>query len=375
MYTEPKIITTDDLKVRAYILFYYNGKRCREYNGKTIGVPISPNRASSVSERNKLLRKLTYEIQKALEGGWNPTGENASEKEIIRTTQCLLNEVLKDKVDSSLSTTYKRDLQSVHKQFIEFLTSKEANDPISNISLKRLDEFLKQFDTTGTHYMNKRRALGVLFSSIVRKGYITSNPLEKTLKRKAKATLHQIYTPEKVKEILKFLKPRYPNLHLCCLLTYGCLLRPHHESRLLTRSNFNEDLTEIRLSGNENKSGRVRTVHIPEYVREELLNRGINLLKSNENIISCNEKAFNVSYFSLQWSRAKKQMIEESLLEKDQTIYSFRHSAALNIYNRTKDIYILQQLLGHSNMIVTLKYLRGLGELNKSQLQEFMPSL
>ena len=37
------------------------------------------------------------------------------------------------------------------------------------------------------------------------------------------------------------------NLHLCCLLTYGCLLRPHREIRLLTWEDY-EELTRISLS-------------------------------------------------------------------------------------------------------------------------------
>ena len=53
---------------------------------------------------------------------------------------------------------------------------------------------------------------------------------------------------------------------LCCLLTYGCLLRPHREIRLLTWGDFDEQLTRISLSGSRNKSGRNRIVPIPDYV-------------------------------------------------------------------------------------------------------------
>ena len=39
------------------------------------------------------------------------------------------------------------------------------------------------------------------------------------------------------------------NLHLCCLITYGMLLRPHREIRCLTFSDFNEDYTMVVLVG------------------------------------------------------------------------------------------------------------------------------
>ena len=68
-------------------------------------------------------------------------------------------------------------------------------------------------------------------------------------------------------------------------------------------------------------------------------------------------------------------MYTQGILQKDQTIYSFRHTAAVDVYNRTKDIHIIQQLMGHSTMIVTLNYLRGLGELNSQQLKDALPVL
>ena len=84
---------------------------------------------------------------------------------------------------------------------------------------------------------------------------------------------------------------------------------------------------------------------------------------------------FNVSYLNTQWSRAKAKMIKIGLIQKDQTIYSFSHTAAVNVYKKTKDLHILQQLLQHSNMIVTLNYLRGLGEVSNNDLMNALPDL
>jgi hypothetical protein len=42
---------------------------------------------------------------------------------------------------------------------------------------------------------------------------------------------------------------------------------------------------------------------------------------------------------------------------------------------KTKDLHILQQLLGHSDMIVTLKYLRGLAAIKNDDLKAVMPTL
>lgn len=96
------------------------------------------------------------------------------------------------------------------------------------------------------------------------------------------AVLHATYSQTQLKEVLSFLKTAHENLYLCCLISYGCFLRSHIEVRNLKGSHFKADFTEIHLSGNENKSGRVRIVAIPDYVREQNIDRCREL--SNEDI-------------------------------------------------------------------------------------------
>ena len=50
----------------------------------------------------------------------------------------------------------------------------------------------------------------------------------------------------------------------------------------------------------------------------------------------------------------------QSFLSKEQTLYSFRHSGAIDIFNRTGSITKLQKAMGHSSLQVSLTYLRGL---------------
>ena len=40
--------------------------------------------------------------------------------------------------------------------------------------------------------------------------------------------------------------------------------------------------------------------------------------------------------------------------------YSFRHTGAIRLFEKTKDITKLQKAMGHSSMRVSLTYLRGL---------------
>ena len=60
----------------------------------------------------------------------------------------------------------------------------------------------------------------------------------------------------------------------------------------------------------------------------------------------------------------------KDLLEQDQTLYSFRHSGAIEIYKRTGSLSKLLKAMGHSSLAVSLTYLRGLevSELEESDM-------
>tara|TARA_S200000501_G_C20466287_1_gene587365 strand:+ start:33 stop:638 length:606 start_codon:yes stop_codon:yes gene_type:complete len=174
--------------------------------------------------------------------------------------------------------------------------------------------------------------------------------LSKLNTRKQEEVLH---SPIKnVKKLLFKLENYNQNLYLCCLLTYGCLLRPHQEIRLLKWKDFSDDLCYINLTGSKVKSKRNRIVPVPLYIRK-ILTKG----ESNHNIFSNTLKPYSNDYFKTIWSRFKRL---KSNIDTSITIYSFRHSGAIEIFKRTGSITKLQKAMGHSSINVSLTYLRGL---------------
>ncbi|WP_170113609.1 site-specific integrase [Mucilaginibacter yixingensis] len=389
MYTEPKIVSTEDLSIRAYVTFYLNNKRVREYNGKTLGLRLNPNRAVSADERNLLLKKLQFELHKALDAGTykteisipsserflSITQEHETPSQIHhKSTAEVLLLALNRKLNNDLSRKYKRNLRFIHRDFVAFLSEAELNQPLNKLTTSRIDDFLSRFNSSGTYYMNKRRDLGVLLNAAGRMIDYDVLVVKNSERRRTKAKLNKAYRKEQLKPLLTHLKKASPNLYLCCLLTYSTWLRPHEEIRLLTLGDFSRSCSEIRLSGDANKGGKVRTVFVPLYVREEL-NLTLKKLKPSENIFTGHVHPFNEDYFKTQWGRLKDDLIKLALIEQDQTIYSFRHTAAIEVYRKTKDVHLLQNLLAHSTLVVTLKYLRSLGELSHQDRETAAPTL
>jgi len=368
MFTEPEIVSSKDLNTRAYVKVYIDGKRHRFYNGKPLGITCNPNNAKSVKDRDKALVTLSYKLKKKLEAGWRPDQEPPQPKQhLVKKVIAgeTIESLVKELQTQDLSDLYKRDLLSVGDAFVGYLKTRNLfTAPIDQIDTQVADSFLKQYNHSATYYMNKRRTLGAIFSRLVKGKVIPQNPLKETTKLKEKATLHEAYTKEQLRKVLGILEDQHPNLHLCALLMYGCFLRPHQEVRNLFRSHFNPEVTTISLSGDSNKSGRVRTVYVPPYVRDALIKYNTHKLDAGANLFTRTCDVFNESYFNTAWSRVKETMIEEGVLTCNHTLYSFRHTAAINLYMKTKDLYKVQQAMGHSSMTVTLTYMRSLGVIN-----------
>ena len=346
----PKVVSGKDEKV--YLDVKVSGKRMRVSNGKKFSINLSPN-SYPIKERINQANILAAQIYAKLLSGYDPFHIKVLNKIQGLSDLEVLEKALRKKVEQGASKHY-------HTQLKYSLSALAKNCSDGKVSANAVEKTLGHF-TNPTSYNTMRRGLVVLFNAANEIGW-DKKPMEGFKNKRAKAKLNKPI--DDVPALLKEIRSYSENLYVCCLLTYGCLLRPHREVRELKWKDFSRDLSYVSLSGDRNKSGRNRIVPVPHYVKE--------VLKKNEdhlNIFTGNEKAFEADYFKGLWSRFKKR---SKLLEPDQTLYSFRHTGAIDIYKRTGSIEKLKAAMGHSNIMVSLTYLRG---LNVTELQEAdMPS-
>jgi integrase len=331
----PKI--KSDNKQRVYIVFYLNGKRYRLFNGRKINSNLYPN-SYPVGKRFEVAQLLAAEVFKFITSGLSI---QEPLKVINKSDKQYLKLALDNKLKGEYSDKYKSMLRFVYDGFVSYLTDE-------NITSNGVKSYLNQY-ALGVSYNTIKRHLNVLINEARNIG-MNSNPMESIKAKKTKAKLHKPY--KDINLILDEIKLFNDNLYLCCIMTYGCLLRPHREIRELKWSDFSDDLGYIHLSGNRNKSGKNRIVPVPIYIRQ-LLVKG----QPQHNIFTGTTRPLNEDYFKTLWSRFKKV---SKLLEQDQTLYSFRHSGAIEIFKRTGSITKLQKAMGHSSINVSLTYLRGL---------------
>ena len=316
---------------KYYIDFKLNNKRFRLFNGKYIGSSNNPNlyppRLRKTQSAN--LAKEVYDYL---------VSNNYSFVKKPKTKLEFYDSLIERKLSQNLSVSYIKALKAISRCLREQLVSK------GNISIEYVDSLSLRY-RNNTSYNTSRRHVNVLVN------YLYENDFDiKPSKLKSKRQTETLHKPiENVKELLESIKMFNYDLYLCCVLTYCCLLRPHQEIRLLKWSDFSEDLRYISLSGNKVKSKRNRVVPVPK----------LGLVKSDNNLNIFTERIqpYNRSYFSTLWKRFKK--VNPSV-EQGITIYSFRHSGAIEIFKRTGSLTKLQKAMGHSSLNVSLTYLRGL---------------
>ena len=303
------------------------------FSGNKIGSSLSPNSYPLRLRKSKteLLAKEVYNYLVRNDYSFDKP-MNSLER---------FDQLMSAKLSEPLSKTYRKALNDLASKLRQRLVKS------GGINTEYIDSLILKY-TNNTSYNTTRRHLNVLINYLYDNGFkIQKSSLRS---RRQIETLHKPIID--VVSLLELVKLFNYNLYVCCLLTYGCLLRPHKEIRMLKWSDFSEDLSFIRLSGYRVKSKRNRVVPVPLYVRKELV-KG----QYDSNIFSHCKKAYNDSYFSGLWKRFKRH---NKNIETGITLYSFRHTGAIEIYKRTGSLHKLQKAMGHSTINVSITYLRGL---------------
>ena len=329
-------VTIGQDKKQVFINVYYNNIRYRFWNGKAIEIKLR-------CIDNPTLLQSAFELK--LREGWRPK----SKKKVVKEAPITVIKALKQGVDMKIKQGCSERFIKDAKRIVTLWKRYEGEQHLKSLTLDKLQPshirtFLVRPNWSAKTQHTVKSTLSPLLAEF------KPHLVQSVKLKKPTSTLHKPFN--NIYEILEDIKGYNKQLYLCCIMTYGCLLRPHREIRELTWGDFSDDLKYIHLSGNRNKSGRNRIVPVPSYVRDILV-KG----EPHHNIFSGRQQPLNEDYFKTLWGRFKRV---SNLIEQDQTLYSFRHSGAIEIFKRTGSITKLQKAMGHSSINVSLTYLRGL---------------
>ncbi len=215
----PKVVSGRDKKV--YLDLKIGSKRMRLSNGSKFNIDLFPN-SYPENQRINQANILAAQVYAKLLGGESPKIKN--EQGVLDSQPDLhyIREALNRKLQEGFSKHYNEALKLAYLRI-------EACSKFGNVDEKTIELALDWYENN-TSYNTLRRNMNILCRYAVKLG-MSNNPVNSIRRKREKAKLNKPIgdVPALLAEIRSFNE----NLYLCCMLTYGCLLRPHREVREL----------------------------------------------------------------------------------------------------------------------------------------------
>ncbi len=364
MYSQPTVGGVK--KGRPYVYFSHviSKKKFRHYSGVVFGMRSS--RGLSGKELEIYFRSLQQTITLKLSNGWNPEEERSTNKTLTKENKVLINY-------SKDFTSYVKvaDYCKKHKYTLNWywgeLMKQFGDWLIEDVTQTDIQTHLmNRYASSNTSYNTAKRYYKCIFNLLMQLGFIEVNPVVGVKSKKAVASINEAFDKVELKKLMDYLKLNDRVLYRVALLMYTTFMRPHQEIRLLQVKFIHFDDRLLILPPRFTKNGKQATIPLQKAVLEEFkFVRGMN---PEDYIFG----KVNPDYFATRWGKRVKTKYP---LRPNQTLYSIRHTAAVEMYRKTKDVALIQRMMHHSSMEVTIGYLRSLNCTLTVVSAEMYPSL
>lgn len=223
---------------------------------------------------------------------------------------------------------------------------------LDKVDFKDIEKYIRYLSEEGKEDSTIERKLSSIksfFRYLEERGYVKYNPAELVPFRKRKTRIPSYLDEDEALDLTDTDKERD---RLAILILYGCGLRIS-ELENLKLENISGDFLKIY-----GKGGKWRSVPIPTYVREEIdfyikNIRPKYLRDEDDGYLLLNKYGKKLS------SRYIRKIVKrQGFLKTGKNVWPhlLRHSYATHLLKNQADIRVIQELLGHSSINTTQKY-------------------
>lgn len=260
---------------------------------------------------------------------------------------------------SKLYITYAKTIKAassmrVEEGILNYFCTMIGKKIVSTLKTDDLEELYskKVYDYKPHSIRLRIDALRALYKFAIQRGYLKNN-IALQLKRPRAPTLPPKYVDPKL--IDKVFKAMSPKIRIKFTVLYFTGMRPSEMLRLQAQD---IDLENRSITVRYSKTKRFRFIPIHRELLPIL--QKVTEGKNKEDFLFSSRKGTvekHQIYISQSLRRACKKAKVEGV-----TPYVFRHQFATMVYNKTKDLRGVQQLLGHTDIRTTTRYATALNE-------------
>ncbi len=372
-----------DLDKRWYIEFWVWDVALAKLIRK---VDYIPAKFKTLPQRYGEAQRLKKEIDAALIGGafFDSSGKTVqSKKATVKTVHQGLEWFMSEH-SGEVGERTREAYRSFFNVFSEFLRDTNLGKmPLTQLDAEHIYSFLTYL-TKERKLQNRSRNnylvwLNTVFHYLVERKVLEENPAKGIKKLKTVNSSHVPYTDEQAKTIKEYLRANNPQLFLLCAFIYYTLARPKEIQLLKIRDIKQNKIlfnARVTVSGKEKdltKNHKSEFVVIPEGLQKLISEFELKNHNSDFFIFGTDGEPGPVPHHRNR-SNKRYKLVQEALgITGGQSLYSWKHTGAIKLYQATKDLKKVQRQCRHWSITETDNYIRDLGLFEDDEVEFNFP--
>lgn len=340
----------------------------------------------TVPEKYAEARRIKIELDKTLINGAYIDSSGKSKKQQDSKPRTILKAVEWFRLEHSSEVGERavHAYQSFENIFFEFLRKFSLDKiPVEKYDHEQILRFLS-FLMNDRAISNRTRNnyliwLNTVFNYLVSRKVIESNPAKEIKKLKTSSSTHVPYTENQALKIKSYLAGKDPQLLLFCAFIYYTLARPKEIQLLRIRDIRSNKLlikATVKVNGVEkqlSKNHKSQYVVLPDGLRKLIEEHGIMEHNPDYFIFGKDGKPGPNPMFRHYSTKKYKPVLDALGINGGQTLYSWKHTGAIKLYQATKDMKKVQRQCRHWSITETDNYLRDLGMFEDDEVEFNFP--
>ncbi len=362
-FSEPRICDCGgDITKQWYVYFTCTDLIRKET--KQFRYKLGINRVKDIRKRKKVAKEAVEAIKDLLyNDGFNPFEKSVQgDKRILLDCLREMLEIKNVSVRLRTRQSYKHAIDLLSRWMDKKNLSKmEVGDFEKKHAIEFADWLQKDKSYAGKTTNNTIGDLKSLFYMLVHREICKGNPFSAVKKLKEEEGKNVAFTPDEVDKVLKFMKKANLRLYYATQFVRYGFIRKTELTGLKVR-NINLKSHTITIPADVSKNRKHDSVTIPQSLEKIILEMGLDkadpdLYIFGKGLETCNRKERRTADIS----NAHREIIEALGMRKELIFYGWKHTGCVELYNKVRDPYVVCRQCRHSDIRMTMRYLRSLG--------------
>lgn len=385
-----------DLKKRWYVEFYVwdIGKNQLERKVDYISAKFKTH-SERYSEGNRIKKEIDHALINGAfidsSGKSQKKKQESKPKSILKAFEWFIKEH-----SSEVGDRAGEGYSSFLNVFEEYLTDRKLSDlPLTRFDQDQIYSFLSyltnerpvkkgkkvvRIGVSNRTRNNYKVWLDTVFNYLVKRKVLEMNPGKEISKLRVSNSSHIPYNDRQAERVKAHLQEKDPQMFLFCAFIYYTLARPKEIQLLKIRDIRGNKLliqAQVELNGQKkqlSKNHKSQFVIIPDGLQQLIRDYGI-LEYNSDFFIFGNKGEPGPNPYSKHYSTKKyKPHLDFLGITGGQSLYSWKHTGAIKLYQATKDMKKVQRQCRHWSITETDNYLRDLGMFEDDEVEFNFPS-